>query len=386
MRSYHETILVPYPKSKVVFNLERRDEMNRLYSFYSDTLDPESVSIIRHEFSEPSVEVKKVRESGDPHKKVDVVIIGDGYAESDKNKFNKDVDRVVKIFFGQEPYKSNKSNFNFNSVFKASTVSGISEPRAGIYKNTTVSTTFNSLNSERYILTEDNKSMRDLAAHVTYDAIYIMVNHHRYGGGGIYNLFCTFTADNNWLSYLLIHEFGHSFAGLADEYYGSPVAYNDLIPQGLEPLEPNITALSDPENVKWEKFLTSGIDLPTPWNKDEYDRINFSWQELRKKLNKKTSDLKRVGASQEEISMAEKNYNAQQLLANDSLDIILESDPSKNMIGAFEGAGYSSKGLFRPMTDCIMFSIGDRPFCIVCENAIQNVINHYLELEVKSKK
>jgi hypothetical protein len=379
MRSYHETILIPCPKSKVLFHLERRDEMNRLYSFYSDTLDPESVNIIRHEFSEPSVEVIMVKESGDPHKKVDVVILADGYAVTDRDKFKKDVDQVTHIFLQQEPYKSNASNFNFYSVFKASTVSGISEPRAGIYKQTAISTTFNSLNSERYVLTEDNKSMRDLAAHVPYDAIYIMVNHHRYGGGGIYNLFCTFTADNVWLEYLLIHEFGHSFAGLADEYYGSPVAYNDLIPQSLEPLEPNITALSDPKNVKWKKFLSSGVDLPTTWKKEEYDRTNFTWQELRKKLNKKTSDLKRSGASSEEITQAEDYYNEQQSEANNRLDQILKSDLSYKLIGAFEGAGYSSKGLYRPMTDCIMFSIGDKPFCKVCEHSIQQVINHYLE-------
>jgi hypothetical protein len=378
-RSYHESILIPTPKSEFVFSLERRDDKNDLYFFYSDTIDPGSVHIIKHEFSDPEVQIFKIQDNGNPHQKVDVVILADGYANSDIKKFEKDIERVKKIFFQQEPFKSESSKFNFYGVFKPSISSGISEPRAGIHKRTTLSTTFNSLNSERYILTEDNKSMRDLAAHVPYDAIYIMVNHHRYGGGGIYNLFCTFTADNPWLDYLLVHEFGHSFAGLADEYYGSPIAYNDLIPQSLEPLEPNITALLDPENVKWKTFLNDDIDLPSTWKKDEYDQTNFTWQELRKKLNTNISDLKRKGASVSEISEAEAHYNVQQNEAYNRLDNILKSDSAYGLIGAFEGAGYSSKGLYRPMTDCIMFSVGDKPFCKVCEHAFVQVINHYLE-------
>jgi len=191
-RTYHETILIPSPKSSFIFTLERRDDKNQLFPFYSDTLDPASVDIIRQDFNDPQVTIHTIRKGGDPHKKVDVVILAEGYAESDRGKFMKDVDRVAGKFFAKEPFKSNASNFNLSAVFKASNVSGISEPRAGIHKQTALSATFNSLNSERYVLTEDNRSMRDLAAHVPYDAIFIMINHHRYGGGGIYNLFCTF--------------------------------------------------------------------------------------------------------------------------------------------------------------------------------------------------
>jgi hypothetical protein len=378
-RAYHETILIPNPKFKVVFHLERRDELNRLFSFYSDTIDPKAVNILRHEFIDPDVETYTVKASGDPHNKVDIVLLAEGYAEVDRDKWKADVDKVARIFFNIEPFRSRESLFNFYALFKASAVSGISEPRAGIYKQTALSATFNSLNSERYVLTEDNKTMRDLAANVPYDAIYIMINHHRYGGGGIYNLFCTFTVDNQWLDYLMIHEFGHSFAGLADEYYGSPVAYNDLIPKELEPLEPNITSLSDLKNVKWKDFLSDGVKIPTPWTKEEYDRKNFAWQELRKKLNNKISNLKRSGADAKVISAAERNYNREQIKFNGQLDNILKSDPSYKLVGVFEGAGYSSTGLYRPMIDCIMFSIGRKPFCKVCEHSIEQVINHYLE-------
>ena len=144
------------------------------------------------------MKIKKSLYNGDPHQKVDVAILGEGYTIDEENKFNIDLKRFTDIFFDQEPYKSNKEKFNVYGVFKPSLDSGISEPRAGIFKNTTLSTTFNSMGSERYILTEDNKAMRDLAAYVPYDAIYIMINHSRYGGGGIYNLFCTFTVENQW--------------------------------------------------------------------------------------------------------------------------------------------------------------------------------------------
>jgi len=144
-------------------------------------------------------------------------------------------------------------------VYKPSEDSGVDEPGANIYRNTVMNCTFNSLGSDRYLLTEDNKAVRDLAAFVPYDALYIMVNHSRYGGGGIYNLYCTFTTGNQYKDFLFIHEFGHSFAGLADEYYTSSTAYNDFYPRGVEPVELNITALTDPQNVKWKNHLTPGI-------------------------------------------------------------------------------------------------------------------------------
>ncbi|MEE9117595.1 MAG: M64 family metallopeptidase, partial [Calditrichia bacterium] len=147
----------------------------------------------------------------------------------------------------------------------------------------------------------------------------------------------------------------------------------------VEPLEPNITALSDPKNIKWKKFLSEGIEIPTTWNKEEYDKTNFIWQGLRKKLNKKISDHKRTGASVGEISTAEAEYDKRNIEATERMTAILQKDSSFNKVGAFEGAGYSATGLYRPMINCIMFSIGNIPFCKVCEDAINQVINHYLE-------
>ena len=299
-RTYSESAIIPYPKNKIKLVVEKRNEKNLLKKIFETEIDPDDISIIREPILDNSVKIYKSVINGDPHLKVDVVILSEGYTSKEREKFKSDLDRFTKIFFSQEPYKSYKNNFNIYGVFKPSEESGSDEPRAGIYKNTVLSSTFNSLGSERYLLTEDNKTMRDMAAHVPYDAIYIMVNHKRYGGGGIYNFFCTFTSDNQWSSYIFLHEFGHSFAGLADEYYTSDVAYNDFYPKGIEPVEPNITALLNPPKVKWESLITQGIQIPTPWEKAEYDSSDLKWQSERRELNNKIAELKRKKAPNEE--------------------------------------------------------------------------------------
>jgi hypothetical protein len=235
------------------------------------------------------------------------------------------------------------------------------------------------MGSERYILTEDNKAVRDLAAHVPYDAIYIMVNHPRYGGGGIYNFFCTFTTDNQFKDYLFLHEFGHSFSGLADEYYTSDVQYNDFYPVGLEPLEPNVTALNDPANLKWKDLLTPGIEIPSKWDKAKYDSMDYKWQAERREMNKKTAQLKRERQSAEVIKAAEDNYARKDKEHSDIVHSYLKKNANYGKVGAFEGAGYVASGMYRPMLDCIMFSKGDRPFCKVCEAHILKAIEQYTE-------
>ena len=137
--------------------------------------------------------------------------------------------------------------------------------------------------------------MRDVARAVPYDVLYIMVNHERYGGGGIYNLFCTFTSDNQWSEYVFLHEFGHSFAGLADEYYTSNVAYESFYSTSSEPGERNITALLDPAALKWADLAGPG-PLPTPWDKDEFDAMDIAYQQQRGEVNDRIAALMRDGA------------------------------------------------------------------------------------------
>jgi len=378
-RTYHETALIPFPKNMIIFSIEKRDRNNHMFQIFTEHLDPTDVSIIRDEIKDRSVVVYESDTNGDPHSRVDIAILGEGYTLDDKRKFEDDLKYFTEVFFSQPPYSFYEDKFNIYGVYKPSEDSGVDEPRANIYKNTVMNCTFNSLGSERYLLTEDNKAARDLAAHVPYDALYIMVNHSRYGGGGIYNLYCTFTSDNQYKNYLFIHEFGHSFTGLADEYYTSSTAYNDFYPLGVEPVEPNITSLTDPQNVKWKKFLTSGIEIPTPWEKADYDAMDLKWQSERSELNSKIAELKRNNVHYLEIEKAENEYAQKDREHSELVDDYLRGSKYRGQVGVFEGAGYSSKGLYRPMLDCIMFSKGDKQFCTVCNNAIVKIINHYSE-------
>jgi hypothetical protein len=378
-KTFHESAIIPYPKNKIIFVMERRDAKQNLFEFFEREIDPADIMIIRDQIKDKMVVAYNAESNGDPHNRADIVILGEGYTLDEKTKFEKDLKYFTDVFFGMEPYKSNADKFNIHGVYKPSGDSGIDEPPADLYSNTILSCTFNSMGSERYILTEDNKAVRDLAAHVPYDAIYIMVNHGRYGGGGIYNFFCTFTTDNQFKDYLFLHEFGHSFSGLADEYYTSDVQYNDFYPVGLEPLEPNVTALTDPANLKWKYLLTPGIEIPSKWDKAKYDSMDYKWQAERREMNKRTAQLKRERQSAEVIKAAEENYARKDKEHSDIVHSYLKKNENYGKVGAFEGAGYVANGMYRPMLDCIMFSKGDRPFCKVCEAHILKVIEQYTE-------
>ena len=375
-RTYHETALAPFPKAKVRFVVERRDKQNALRPVFSAEIDPGDIFVHR-ESPDSGIKVYEILKSGDPHTKVDVALIAEGYTAAEEAKWLRDLERFREIFFKLEPYKSRRDSFNFYGVFKPSDESGCDEPSHGSYKNTAVGATFDSLGSERYLLTEDNKSLHDIAARVPYDTLFIMVNHTRYGGGGIYNFFCTFTSDNQWHEYLFLHEFGHSFAGLADEYYTSSVAYNDFYPRGLEPLEANITAFLQPENLKWEKLVSPGTAVPTPWEKAEYDRLDNAYQKVRQEVNARIAALKKGGAPEAEVAKAEEESERLSLEHAKKMDAFLRKSQFWGKVGAFEGAGYSSEGLYRPALDCLMFSKGVKPFCAVCERAVNRVIDHY---------
>jgi hypothetical protein len=375
-RTYQESVLIPFPKAKIKFVVELRDRQNALQPVFSAEIDPADISIIREPLA-AGVKVFEVLKSGDPHRKVDVAFIAEGYTTAQEAKFKADLERFRGVFFKQEPYKSRRDSFNIYGVFKPSEESGCDEPSHGSYKNTAVGASFDSLGSERYLLTEDNKSLRDIAAHVPYDALFIMVNHKRYGGGGIYNLFCTFTVDNQWHEYLFLHEFGHAFAGLADEYYTSSVAYNDFYPQGVEPREPNITALLDPKNLKWKRLVTPGTAIPTPWEKEEYDRMDNAYQKVRQEFNDRIAGLKKSGAPEAELAKVEEESERLSLQHAEKMDAFLRKSKYWGKVGAFQGAGYSSHGLYRPALDCLMFSKGTKPFCAVCEQAIARVIDNY---------
>jgi len=378
LKTFHESAIIPSPKKPIIFALEKRDKMGKLSEVFRKSIDPEDISILVDEGADPSVKVTQSLNNGDPHIKADIVIIAEGYNTEDEEKYLKDLERFTTIFFQAEPTKSNKEFFNVYGVFKASEESGVDEPRGGIYRKTAVSASFNAMGSERYLLTEDNRALRDIARHVPYDAIYIMVNHDRYGGGGIYNFYCTFTSDNIWSEYLMVHEFGHSFFGLADEYYTSASAVEDFYPPGYEPAEPNITALIDPENVKWGDLIDKKTPVPSPWEKAVYDSTDMAWQKRRREMNNHRSALQKQKAPQVEIEKAIKDYDEASLKRNKEVQDYLNNSEFDGKVGVYEGGGYAAKGIYRSYVNCIMFTRTDF-FCPVCNNAMVDIINWYSE-------
>ncbi len=377
-RTYHETALIPYPLSKSLFKIEKISPNEKSLTIFNKVIDPGSVDIIK-EKPEKNIEVIKVHGDGKPEVCLDIAIVAEGYTESEKEKVKKDLNKVRDIFFSQEPYSSFRHKINIYGLFKPSDENGTDEPRIGRFKNTSVDTTFNSMGSPRYLLTESNKKLRDITSAAPCDTVLIMVNSSRYGGGGIYNSFCTFTIDNEQVAYLILHEFGHSFSGLADEYYSSSVAYNEFYPRGTEPVEPNITALLKPGELKWSEYLSKGTKLPTDWNKNEFDRMNTEFGKMRKKLNLKIEELTRVGASEKKIRKAKREIELLMLRKERENREFFRKTGKTGLVGAFEGAGYSSEGLYRPMQDCIMFTIGKKPYCKVCESAVEEMIRKYTD-------
>jgi hypothetical protein len=377
-RSYHESALVPCPKGKTTFLLKVRQRDGSHRTLLETLIDPDAATINREPLA-AGVTVFDLHTSGDPHAKVDVALLAEGYTTADRAKLEADLARYAKLLLTTEPFASVQDRFNIRGVWKPSQESGCDEPGRGVWKATALGVSFDALGSERYLLTEDNRTLRDIAAHVPYDALFVMVNQPRYGGGGIYNLYCTFSTDNQWSPYIFIHEFGHTFAALADEYYTAHVAYNEFYPKGIEPLEPNVTALLDPAKLKWGDLVTPGTAVPTPWEKEAYDARDIAYQKVRESLNAEIARAMRGGAPRGTVdALKEKGERLSLEHAKDS-DAYLARSAFGGRVGAFEGAGYAAQGLYRPALDCIMFSKGAKPFCPVCARAIRHTIEQHGE-------
>ncbi|MCB1184139.1 peptidase M64 [bacterium] len=377
-RTYHESALLPMPKMPIVFTLEVRGDDNGLREIFRREIEPDDWHI-RRDALPGGVRVFETAVSGDPHQRVDIAIVGDGYTPLETDKFAADCRRFADTMLNHEPYASRRDQFNVWGVLRSSLESGCDEPSRGVHRNTALGSTFDSLDSERYLLTEDNRAIRDIAAHAPYDVLYIMVNHERYGGGGIYNLFCTFTSDNQWSEYVFLHEFGHSFAGLADEYYTSSTGYDEFYKPGREPNERNITALRDPAHLKWGDLATPGVALPTPWDQDDYDKADVAYQTERGAINDEIARLMTSGAPAAEVEAAKARGEELSLRHQLEVDAWFAANPAHGKVGAFQGAGYMARGMYRAELDCIMFTKGIKPFCAACERGIREVIERYRE-------
>ena len=373
-RTYHESLLIPFPKRPIRFEILARDKENIYHSLFLQTIDPDGYDIITEKPNRYD-KVFSVLTSGDPHDKVDLVFIAEGYTAEQGEAFRKDVETFVNALFSFEPFKSNKSKFNVSGVFRPSSDQEMDEPRQHRYKNTVVDASFNALGTDRYMLTEGNRAYRDIASAVPYDALCILVNSERYGGGALYNTFTISTTHNTLSQKVFRHEFGHGFGGLADEYYASEVAYSDFYPKGVEPMEPNITALLDPTRVKWASQLSPGISVPTEWGKATYDSLRAEVGTLYKERSERLQALERSGAAKDEIGRVRKEFDTRAAdLQRDVRAFTLEH-PLRDKVGVFEGAGFASEGLYRPMVNCLMFSNDQEEYCRVCQKGLLRVID-----------
>ena len=362
-RTFEESFRFPLPTAPVEVTLEKRDRVNAFVPVWTFKVDPKDQTVSDAAPDSPGPLVPLLK-NGPPESKVDLLILGDGYTRAQRGKFEKDARRLVSILFSKSPFKERKVDFNVWGLCPESREPGISRPSTGIHRRSRIGATYDAFGSERYVLTFDNRSFRDVASFAPYEFVEILVNGNTYGGGGIFGLYSTVAADSLWAPYVFVHEFGHHFAGLADEYYTSDTAY--LPPaERLEPWEPNVTALKDPAQLKWKPLVTPGTPIPTPWRKEEFETFSRAIQAERKKIR-----ADRRPESEMDALFTREKAEVSRILGNDQY---------AGKVGAFEGAMYEPRGYFRPEADCIMFTRDEVPFCRVCQAAISRIIDLYVK-------
>ncbi|PID87787.1 MAG: peptidase M64 [Bacteroidia bacterium] len=316
-RSFYESVVFPFPKSPVKIKILMRRRNMQFQTLFSQNIDPTNVMIIKDRRN--AYPTEKLHYSGDHHKKLDIVIIPEGYTTEEMTKFKKDCRRFIDYFFEVEPFKTHKDKVNFWAVKAPSLESGTDIPHKNIWKNTLLDTHFGTFGTPRYLTTQSVDKLRDAASYVPYDQIYILVNSKTYGGGGIFNYYNLCTADHPQSGRVFTHEFGHAFAALADEYeYGWEKA-EDFYDMQVEPWQVNISNLSNFEK-KWKGKVKKNTPIPT-------------------------ADHKKY----------------------------------RQEIGAFEGAGYVKKKIYRPTYNCKMRTNSTDEFCPVCYETVLKMLQFYAE-------
>ncbi len=314
---FHESIRMPFPKNTVKLVMTARTKKGRTQTVYQALINPLSGRIIREQPGKKA-EYSDLKIAGDPAKAVDILFVSEGYTASQRGKFDSDARKLTEMFLKYEPYASMAGRFSFRSAFVPSEESGTDEPDKGIYRRTALNSSFNTFDIARYLTTLDNKTIRDIAGSAYYDQIVIVANSSRYGGAGFYNLYSIFSSDMQYLDDVFIHEFGHQFGALGDEYEGGFTdGYYDL---AVEPWEPNLTIATTRGKIKWGRLIDQATPLPTP---------------------------------------------------ND--------ETFKSAVGLFEGAGYVSKGMYRSQLFCIMRGFQTKNYCAACKDHITKVIRFYTE-------
>jgi hypothetical protein len=363
-RTFHESLRFPWPRAPVRIMLQKRGADNEFSTIWSTVIDPGG-RFVNPAPPVPAGRVWPIFEHGPPDQKVDLLLISEGYTASELPKFRADATRLVAALFAQEPFKSRRADFNVRALDLPSPESGVHRPNAGVFRRTPISAEYNIFDSERYVLTLDNRALRDAASSAPYEFLEILVNERTYGGGGIFNDQATTSVDSAFSEYVFVHEFGHHFAALADEYYTSDVAYETggHVERRPEPWEPNVTALHEPAHLKWRDLVTPGTPVPTPWDKEAFETHARSIQERRRAIRQRNAPEEEMDALFREQRAWEEQF--------------LGAMRHAGAVGAFEGASYQPRGLYRPEADCIMFSRNRVGFCAVCRRAIARIIDLY---------
>ncbi len=359
-RTFHESLRFPHPGRPVTVVLKKRLPNNKFDEIWRTPVDPDDYFNHR-ESALYADDVVAIHESGDPAEKVDLLLLGDGYTADEREAFIAKARELTEALLATTPFKERKDDFNVWALAPAAHASGVSRPSTGTYRDSPIGARYDSFRSVRYVLTNDNKALRRIASSAPYDFIEILTNTEVYGGGGIYGLFSTAAANSDWAAYLFVHEFAHHFAGLADEYYTSPVEY--LPPDDItEPYEPNVTALLDPDKLKWKHLVDDDTPLPTPWPKAEYEEYTLAYQKTRAEMRANNAPE----SAMNELFREALDFNAQ----------LFSKSDYKDAVGAFQGGNYDAQAYYRSEQNCVMFTRVDW-FCRVCAAAIEAVIDEY---------
>ena len=306
-RSFEEVIRCPFPNKTVQIKIYRREknlELSLLHQFY---VDPSSYRI--NKATKYNFKTEQISGKLSVNKAVDVVIIAEGYTKEEMSIFKNDAKQLSDFLLNTEPFSSVKEKFNIRIILSNSEESGTDIPGDNIWKNTIANSHFYTFGSERYLTSQSIKTIHDIASLVPYDQVYVLVNSEKYGGGGIFNYYNLTSAHHPKTPWVFVHEFGHGFAGLADEYFYGENTFEDMYDAHTEPWQPNISTMANIDS-KWKNKVDKTTPIPTPAN-DEF----------------------------------------------------------KNKIGFFEGGGYVEKGIYRPFQSCEMKALKEG-FCPVCQDAI----------------
>jgi hypothetical protein len=359
-RTFHESLRFPAPSAPVQVVVKKRDAQNAFREVWSVVVDPSDAFI---DTSTPPVPapVVEIQKTGDPSERVDLLFLGDGYTAAQAAKCEADIRRLAEGLFTFSPFKERRQDFNLRAICPAAPEAGVSRPSAGIHRQTLFGSTFDAFGTSRYALSFDNRAIRTAASFAPYDVLAIVMNEKAYGNGGIFGQFASVSIDYPSAIPVFIHEFGHHFAGLGDEYYfNAGVAYAPRTSR-VEPWEPNVTALLDPAALKWKALVAPGTPVPTPWSKAEYER---SLGETPGRIRQ----MRAEGRTAAEIAAVQRDARA-------ATERALGEGPYAGAVGAFEGAMYEEKGYYRPEQRCLMIS--GQAFCRVCQAAIYRIIDLY---------